>query len=162
MSLSCKVGAYNQVIQELLKLDIPLGNIFMLYGPIDLLCLFEFDDLEEFKAKWFNPVRLIGSQEEWITRTNTFIVIQTGRETMEEPFAFLFLNTQPQSLMEVQRSLLQIPEVLTADSVFGPYDVICSVKAEDRIDLERIVSQIHENIQGIIGSVTAVTAVFRM
>ncbi len=49
MSLSCKVAHYGDVFEELLKMDIPSGDIFLLFGPIDILCKFEFDTLEEFK-----------------------------------------------------------------------------------------------------------------
>jgi len=161
MSLSCKVGHYGDVFGELLKMDIPVGDIFLLFGQIDILCKFEFDTLEEFKKGWFNRVRLIGGEEAWITRTMTFIVIHSGGETLEEPFAFIFLNTQPRNLESVQESLLKISQVLTADTVFGPYDVICSVRAHDQKDLERIISHI-QRIPGIQGSMTAIIAGMRV
>lgn len=161
MSLSCKAGKYSEILQELMNMEVPPGDIHLLFGPVDILCEFYFDILEEFMEKWFNPVRMIGGKEEWITRTQTFIVIESGGETSEEPFAIIFLNTQPRNLEKVQRSLLTMPDVLTADTVFGPYDVICSVRAKDRSDLERTVSRI-QNVPGIDGSITAIVAGMRI
>jgi nitrate reductase NapAB chaperone NapD len=80
---------------------------------------------------------------------------------VEEPFAILFLNTQPRNLERVQSSLLELPEVLTADTVFGPYDVICSVRARDQKSLEHTVSSI-QNIQGAEGSIKAIVAGMRI
>ena len=145
-----------------MKMNIPTGDIYLLFGPMDILCRFEFDTVEEFKEKWFNPVRMIGGEEDLITRTMTFIVIESGGDAIEEPFAFVFLNTQPRNLEKVQRALLDIPQVATADTVFGPYDVICSVRSSDRTELERIVSHIHKSVPGIEGSVTSIVALMQM
>jgi len=82
--------------------------------------------------------------------------------SVEEPFAFIFMNTQPRNLEKVQRALLTIPEVIFADTVFGPYDVICSVRANDREDLERVVSIIHKNIPSIEGTMTTILATIRI
>ena len=71
---------------------------------------------------------------------------------------FIFLNVQPQNLENIQATLLNIPEILSADTVFGPYDIICSVKAKDRKDLEQVILHIQTNIQGIEGSMTAIVA----
>lgn len=163
MSLSCKAGVYGDVLHELMKLQIPVGDIHLLFGPMDILCRFEFDTLDEFKDKWFNRVRMIGAEEGWITRTMTFIVIERGGETTAiEPFAFIFLNTQPRNLESVQRALLSLPGILTADTVFGPYDVICSVRAENRSQLEQVVSRIHKDVPGIEGSSTSIVALMQI
>ena len=83
-------------------------------------------------------------------------MISEGPSLTEEPFSFMFLNTQPRNLDKVKAALLTIPEVLSADNVFGPYDVICSVRANDRVDLERIVSKIHKNVLDIEGTMVAI------
>lgn len=159
MCLSCKVGSYNRVLKELLDLKISRGKIFLLFGPIDVIVQFtELKNLDEFVEKWFNPVRIIGTEEALITRTLTLIVISEGPVLTEEPFAFIFLNTQPRNLEKVQKALLIIPDVISADTVFGPYDVICPVRAKDRSGLERVISNIHSNVQGIEGTATAIVA----
>jgi DNA-binding Lrp family transcriptional regulator len=163
MCLTCKVGAYNKVLEQLLKLHIPRGDIFLLFGPFDILIQFnELKSLSEFIEKWFNPITMIGGDEALISRSMTFIVIQEGPSYVEEPFAFVFLNTKPRDLAKVQAALLKVPEVLSADTVFGPYDLICAVKAKDRADLERVISYIHKNIPGIEGSMTTITAMLRI
>ena len=157
ISLICKVGAYNRVLKELLDLNVPRGNIFLLFGSIDILIQFiELKSLDEFIDKWFNSIRMIGAEEGLITKTLTFIVISEGPSFAEEPFAFILLNTPPKNLENIRRALLTIPNVLSADTVFGPYDVICPVRARDRTDLERVISYIHKNVPGIEGTVTAI------
>ena len=163
MSLACKVGAYNRVLGELLDLNIHRGDIFLLFGPVDILIQFtELQSLDEFIEKWFNPVRMIGAKEALITRTLTFIVISEGPSFAEEPFAFMFLNTQPRNLENVRKTLLTVPEVISADTVFGPYDIVCPVRAKDRADLERVISHIQNNVPGIEGTMTAIVALIRI
>jgi len=163
MCLTCKVGAYNKVLEELLKLNIRRGDIFLLFGPIDILVQFTgLKSLDEFIEKWFNPVRMIGAEEALVTRSMTFIVIREGPSYAEEPFAFIFLNTQPRNLERVQTALLTVPEVISADTVFGPYDLICPIRAKDTAGLERAISDIHKNIPGIEGTMTTIVAMIRI
>jgi DNA-binding Lrp family transcriptional regulator len=93
-----------------------------------------------------------------IERTQTLIVISEGKPFTEEPYAFLFLNTQPRNLEEVQNKLHAIPKVLSSDTVFGPYDVIVAVKASGKEDLKQLISQIQEKVPHIQGTVTAIVA----
>ena len=163
MALSCKVGAYNRVLNELLELNIPRGDIFLLFGPVDMLVQFkELENFDAFIEKWFNPVRMIGAEEALIAKTLTFVVISEGPLFDEEPFAFVFLNTQPRNLENVRIALLNVPEVISADTVFGPYDVVCQVRAEDKKELELIIRHIQQNVPGIEGSMTAVVALMRI
>lgn len=163
MALSCKVGAYNRVLNELLDLNIPRGDIFLLFGSIDMLIQFKkLENLDAFIEKWFNRVRRIGAEEALIAKTQTFVVISEGPPFAEEPFAFIFLNTQPRNLENARIALLNIPQVVSADTVFGPYDIICPVRAEDRTELERTIRHIQQNVPGIEGSMTAVVALMRV
>ena len=163
MGLSCKPGDYDKVLHELLRLNVPRGDVFLLLGPVDIFVQFSgLKSLDEFIEKWFNPIRMIGAKEALITRTMTFIVIHEGPSYVEEPFAFLFLNTQPRNLEKVQTTLLTVPEVISADTVFGPYDLICPVRVDDRAHLEPLISHIHKNVQGIEGAITAVVASLRI
>lgn len=163
MSLSCKVGAYNKVLEELLKLNIPRGDIFLLFGPIDVLVQFKgLKDLDEFSEKWFTPVRMACCRETLITKTMTFVVIKEGTAYMEEPFAFMFLNVQPQHLENAQQALLKVPEVISADIVLGSYDIVSPVRAKDRGDLERVISKIHRDVPGIEGTATTIVSMIRI
>jgi len=160
MGLTCKSGAYNEVLKKLLfSLHIDQQNVFLLFGPVDILVQFnEIKDLDDFVQNWFNKVKMIGAEENLLTKTLSLIVISEGRLPAERPFAFLFLNAQPKNLENVQKSLLEFPEVLSADTVFGPYDVICAVKANDNKDLQLLISQIQKEIPQIQGTTTAIVA----
>ncbi len=159
MTLSCKLGAYNRVLDELIKMRLSKKDVFLLFGPVDILVQFrELKDLNEFIGKWFNPIRNLAPDEPMIDKTQTLIVISEGRQFTEEPYAFLFLNTQPRNLEIVQETLQKIPQVLSADTVFGPYDVICAVTAKDRLDLQHLVARIQNEVPHIQGTVTEIVA----
>jgi DNA-binding Lrp family transcriptional regulator len=150
MSLTCKIGAVDKVMKRLLQLNIPSDNIFQIAGPIDILVQFTgFKSLDEFIEEWFNSVRKIGTLEDLIARTLTFVVYSEGPSLAEKPFAFLLLSTQPHDIENVLEALLNTPEVLSADNVFGPYDIICAVKAKDSVDLEHVISKIRTTIPKI-------------
>ena len=167
MTLSCKTGAFNTimdelaintVLDELRKMDLSMKNVFLLFGPVDILVQLHFKDLDEFINKWFNPIRAITPEEPMIEKTQTLIVISEGKPYTEEPYAFLFLNTQPRNIEQVQQDLQSIPNVLSADTVFGPYDLICAVKANNKEDLKRLVLKIQRDVSNIQGTVTAIVA----
>ena len=163
MGLTCKSGAYNEVLKKLLfNLHIDQQNMFLLFGPVDILIQFnELKGIEDFVQNWFNNVKMVGAEENLLTKTLTLIVISEGRLPSEKPFAFIFLNTQPKNLESVQRNLLAFPEVLSADTVFGPYDLICSVKANGQQELERTISAI-QRIPGVESSVTSIVSPIRV
>jgi DNA-binding Lrp family transcriptional regulator len=119
-------------------------------------------DLNEFVEKWFNPIRMIGAKEALIMKSMTLIVIHEEPSYAEEPFAFLFLNTQPRSFEKLQNALLKVPEVISADTVFGPYDLITAVRVNNRADMEPLISNIHKSIPGIEGAMTSVVASIRV
>jgi len=163
MCLSCKSGAYNRVLEDLLKLNIPRGDVFLLLGPMDILVQFaDLKSLDEFIEKWFDQIRAIGAEEALVTKSMTLIVIHQGPSYAEEPFSFVFLNTQPRNLERLQKALLTVPEVISADTVFGPYDLICAIRANDREHLERAIAHIHKNVPGIEGAMTSVVASLRV
>ena len=167
MILSCKTGVFNTildeptintVLEELIKMNLSMKDVFLLFGPVDILVQLHFKDLDEFINKWFNPIRAITPQEPMIEKTETLFVLSEGKSFTEEPYAFLFLNTQPRNIEQVQQELQSIPNVLSADIVFGPYDVICAVKASDKEDLKRLVLKIQKDVSHIQGTVTAIVA----
>ncbi len=158
MTLSCKTGTFNSVLDELIKMNLSMKDVCLLFGPVDILIQLRFNDIDEFINKWFNPIRNITLQEPMIEKTQTLIVIAEGKPFTEEPYAFLFLNTQPRNLEQVQKQLQNIPKVLSADTVFGPYDVICAVRANGKEDLKQIIAQIQKEVTNIQGTVTAIVA----
>jgi nitrate reductase NapAB chaperone NapD len=163
MGLTCKSGAYNQVLKKLLfGLQIDQQNVFLLFGPVDILIQFkDMQNLDDFVLNWFNKVKMVGAEENLLTKTLSLIVISEGKLPSERPFAFLFLQAQPKNLENVQKNLLSFPEVLTADTVFGPYDLVCSVKAKGQEELERTISAI-QRIPGVESSVTSIVSPIRV
>lgn len=163
MGLTCKIGSYNEVLTALTAMDIPRGNIFLLYGPTDVLVRFEgFSSIEEFVQKWFTPVRMIGAEQQLIARTTTYIVVIESPTFWEQPFAFMFLNVQPRDAEIAQKKLLTLPQVISADFVFGPSDLIVAVRAKDSVDLEKVVRNIHSQVQGIEEAQTTVVAMIQI
>jgi hypothetical protein len=159
MALSCKVGAYNRVLDELIKMNLSKKDVFLLFGPVDILVQFSgLKTLDEFVNNWFNPIRTLTPEEPMIDKTQTLIVISEGRPFNEEPYAFLFLNTQPRNLEKVQEALQNIPGVLSADTVFGPYDVICAVRVGSKVELQKLIAKIQKEVPHIQGTVTAIVA----
>ena len=150
MGLTCRGGCYNKVLEQLTAMSIPVGNIFLLHGIIDVLVKFEgFNSIDDFMKNWFNPVRMVGAEEQLIAKTTTYMVVTEGPAFMEEPFAFMFLNVQPRDVDLAQQTLLKLPDVITADFVFGPCDLIVPVRAKNNVDLERVIRTIHCSVSGI-------------
>ena len=158
LTLASKPGAFNAVLDELIEMNLSKQDVFLLFGAIDILVQVHFKSLDEFITKWFNPIRALTPQEPMIESTQTLIVISEGKPFTQKPDAFLFLNTQPRYLEQVQQELQSIPNVLCVDTVFGPYDVICAVKENDKRDLKQVISQIQTEVQHIQGTVTAIVA----
>jgi DNA-binding Lrp family transcriptional regulator len=159
MGLSCKSECYDDVLKKLLfRMFIDPQDIHVLSGPVDLLIEFNgLRNLGEFVAKWFNPLRMISEKDELVTKILSFIVISESAALAEKPSAFVFMNARPRSLEEVRTRLLKLPEVVSAGSVIGPYDIISSVKTRGNSDLERVVSTI-DDIPGVESSTASQVA----
>jgi DNA-binding Lrp family transcriptional regulator len=153
LGLTCKEGNFTEVLKRLLfKLFIDQQDIYVLNSPIDVLVrLNGVSTVEEFITRWFNPIRNVVGQDDLITKMQSFIVISGSPIPLKKPSAFVFINAQTKRLENVRTDLLTIPEVLSADSVLGCYDVIGSVEAKSKSDCNRIVSKI-ERISGIVDS----------
>jgi len=159
MALACKVGAYNRVLDELIKMNLSKKNIALLFGPVDILVQIRgLKNLNDFIKNWFNPIRVITPEEPMIEKTQTLIVIKEGKRFDEEPYAYLFLNTQPRNLEKVQEALQKIPEVLSADTVFGPYDIISAVRVRNKIELQKLIAKIQKDVPHIEGTITAIVS----
>ena len=64
------------------------------------------------------------------------------------------MNTRPAKVEDVRRSTLSVPDVLSADSVFGPYDIICPVRALNLTHLEEVILNIQTRVSGIESTLT--------
>jgi len=159
MALSCKVGECNSLLDKLIEMNLSKKDVFLLFGPSEILIQIRgLKNLDDFITKWFNPIRTLTPEEPMIDKTQTLIVISEGRPFSEEPYAFLFLNTQPRNLEKVQDALQKIPGVLSADTVFGPYDVICAVRVGNKVELQKLIAKIQKKVPHIQGTVTAIVS----
>ena len=158
MGLSCKAGSSMDVFMALVRKFIDQRDIFLLFGPVDILIRFNrIESVKEFTEKWFNPIRMIGANEDLINKTLSFITISEGPDFSIKPFAFVFFNTKPKYLETVRVKLLKIPEVLSADSVFGPYDLLASVNVRDHAELETLVL-LMQQITGVKNTTVSIVA----
>ena len=73
----------NTVLDGLIKIKLSKKDVFLLFGPVDILVQLHFKDPDEFINKWFNPIRAITSQEPMIEKTQTLIVISEGKSFTE-------------------------------------------------------------------------------
>ena len=89
-----------------------------------------------------------------ITQILTFIVGYEGPAIQEVPFAIVFINTKPPLAENIRRNAISLPGVLTADFVFGSYDIICPIQANDMSDLERTVITLQTTVPGIVRTTT--------
>lgn len=157
LGIRCKVGTPRRVLKKLLDLNIPGGDIFLLFGLLDILIEFEkVQSLEEYFQKSLTPIMMIGADEELIAETLTLIVGQEGPPITEVPYAVIFMKTKPPKVEDVRRSILAIPEVLSADGVFGPYDLVVPVRAKDLADLERVLINVQTSSSGIERTMTCI------
>ncbi len=139
----------------LFRLYIDPQNIFLLDSSIDILVQFDqFDGLEQFITDGFNPVRTVGMQEDLFTKIQSYLVLSESGCLKQKPFAFVFINALTENTEAVRNKLLRIPQVLSADRVLGPYNVIGSVKANESKDCKCVVSTI-EHIPEVSNYTTA-------
>jgi hypothetical protein len=153
MGLSCKLENYEEVVKKIVfQMFVDPQDMYLLSGPVDILIEFNgLRNLGEFIEERFNPMRMMSEHDDLITKILNLIVISENSVLAEKPSAFVFMNARPRSLENVRKSLLSLPEVVSAGSVIGPYDIISSVKTKDDYDLKRVVSTI-DDIPGVENS----------
>ena len=96
MGLSCKSGSCMDVFMALVRKFIDQRDIFLLFGPVDILIRFNnVKSNEEFIEKWFNPIRMIGADEGLITKTLSFITISQGPEITKNLLLLFSLIQNP-------------------------------------------------------------------
>ena len=173
MMLSCKASAFNTIFDEiavntvlnkLIHMKLSMNDVFLLSGLFDILVQVHFKDLNEFINRWFNPISAITPEEAMIEKTEmiekmeTLFVLSEGKQYAQMPYAFLFHNTHPRNVTQVQQDLQSIPNVLSTDIVLGPYDLVSAVKASNKEDLKRLILKIQKEIPNILGTVTGIVA----
>lgn len=153
-----KAGAHRTVASELKRIG--LSNTYVLFGDFDVICISpRFDKVEEFQEKWHTQIRKVGEKEYLVRGTETFLVIrETSREITEPPFAFVFLQLLPPAFEQAQENLLKIEGIMTVETVYGRYDAICTIKAKKHSELDAIITRIHNEVVGVLGSRTMIVS----
>ncbi len=70
--------------------------------------------------------------------------------------AYLLINTQPGTSEEVAEQLAEMPNIVDAHRVTGPYDVILILETEDLYTLGTIVSENIHAVPGIRSTMTCI------
>ena len=70
------------------------------------------------------------------------------------PIGFILINTTHALEYEVYNKLLKVPEIIELHPLFGEYDLIAKIEAEDFEKLGEIVSDKIRSIKGVIDTKT--------
>lgn len=70
------------------------------------------------------------------------------------PVGFVLINTTHALEHEVYNKLLKVPEIIELHPLFGEYDLIAKIEAEDFEKLGEIVSDKIRSIKGVIDTKT--------
>lgn len=65
------------------------------------------------------------------------------------PRAYVLINTQPNTEYNVVKSLKALPEVNSADVLFGYYDVIASIDVSHVNQIGQVIDKVRETTEGI-------------
>ena len=70
--------------------------------------------------------------------------------------AYIFLTVSVGKLKEVVQKLASLPEVVRAEGVTGPYDIVAYVGVEDLATLTKVLMGKVDAVPGVTSSMTAV------
>ena len=71
--------------------------------------------------------------------------------------AYLLIEAEPGLSFNVIRGLKKLPEVIGADFVSGPYDIIARVDVEDVNAIGRLITDEVHPLQGVVRTVTCIS-----
>ncbi|NHV98765.1 MAG: Lrp/AsnC family transcriptional regulator [Thaumarchaeota archaeon] len=154
IGIKAKPGTHRRIHNEIRDMG---ASAYMVCGEIDIICkVNQFNTISEFDSKWHEPISKIGAEENMVRAIQTFIVAkESPRPLKKEPYAFIFLKIIPSRIDITFSSLLNLDGVMTADVIYGVYDVILTVDAKDLKELESILNKILE-IPGVLETTTMV------
>lgn len=68
--------------------------------------------------------------------------------------AFVIIHCEPTQAYYIIRNLKNIPQVKSADDVFGYYEIVCKIEATTQTELEKIITNKIRKIEHIISTMT--------
>lgn len=70
------------------------------------------------------------------------------------PEAFVFINTEPASMVKVLKALKAVEGIEEAEMVYGLYDIIVKVKADSIDSLKKIITERIRTTSKVISTTT--------
>lgn len=147
--MSCKLGTESSIIAELKSLE----NIKEVHGTLglyDIIAKLEADSDEKIKKTITEKIRKMDNIGSTMTLTRVegdeLFKVDTeklmgsilGKNTAQ---AYVIIHTDQGREDLVLRDLNKIPEVKEADVVYGNYDVIGKIEAQNHNELEKIITK---------------------
>lgn len=156
IGIKAKLAAEHEIYEELQSLGLKPHALF---GNFDIICKIpKFVDIDEFKKKWFEPIRKIGGGNNYIQRTTTFLILDMDdRDPPDDTAAFALVCFWPSQYDQIMKLMRQMKNVASVDAVLGQYDAVCSVVANNKAALASIIEQVRLEIPGIISTETMQT-----
>jgi len=84
--------------------------------------------------------------------------VLTEIDAKRQERAFVLINVRPDSLEKVSTKLHAIKNIVIADVVYGPYDIIAVIVCEDKKEISEIVLRKIRGINGVVETLTCIKA----
>lgn len=160
--LTGDIGAEKDIISQLRSIE----NVKEVHGTLglyDIILKVEADTEEQVNKTITSKIRSMNK----VHSTITLMRVEGGEEISQgsdklmgsilgknKAQAYVILHTDKEQEFFVLRNLMRIPEVKEGDVIFGHYDVIGKIEAENHKDLERIITKFVRNLQNVRTSMT--------
>lgn len=156
--MNCKLGYEKDVISNLYQID-SVKEVHGLFGLYDIIAKLESDE-GSIQKDLLEKIRKIP----YITTTMT--LMSTGDENLfknisetrtistEMSQAYIVIYCEQGEEFSVLRSLVHIPEVIEADVLYGFYDIICKIAADDYKELSKIITKKFRHLKNVRTTMT--------
>lgn len=156
--MNCKLGYEKDVISSLYQIG-SVKEVHGLFGLYDVIAKLESDE-KSIQSDLSEKIRKIPSI------TTTMTLMSTGDENIFEKNieshrfgpqmsqAYIVMYCEQGEEFSVLRSLSHIPEVIEADILYGFYDVICKIAANDYKELSKIITKKFRQLENVRTTMT--------
>ena len=162
--MSCKPGYEKPVISELKSIE----NIKEVHGTLglyDIVAKLEADSEEKIKQTITEKIRKIDKIRSTmtLTRIKREELFKVDKEKLMGSIlgktvaqAYVIIHSEQAREDLVLRDLNKIPEVKEADVVYGSYDIIGKIEAENHKELEKIITKKIRNLDFVRTTMTLI------
>ena len=160
--MGCKLGSEKSIISELKNIE----NVKEVHGTLglyDIIAKLEADSEENLKNTVTEKIRKVDKIGSTMTLTKVEgeELFKVDREKLMGSIlgktgaqAYVVIHCDQTREDLVLRDLNKIPEVKEADVVYGNYDVIGKIEAENHKDLENIITKKIRNLEFVRTTMT--------